>query len=47
MEIYETKYNNGHYEIYVNGKFVSSCDTYKEVKEELQKVVNQNRENKK
>lgn len=30
------KYNHNHYEIYINNKFICSCDNMKEVREELE-----------
>lgn len=38
MKNYTVKNVGGHYEIYVGGKFHASCDTWSEVRSELQKL---------
>jgi uncharacterized protein YxjI len=41
MEIdnmYEIKQNNGHYELYVNGKFYCSADTFTEAAQEIDRM---------
>lgn len=36
--MYEIKSTNGHYELYVNGKFYCSADTFTEAAQEIDRI---------
>ena len=42
MKQYEMKVVNGHYELYINGKFYCSCDNWAEVNKEIEEFEMKN-----